>query len=163
MENGVPFHATSYSIFAISIAMTLFPVLTREQLRIGLMISVRITVTVCKPSFYLYSLFCAVGCFGRTFYPLIIWNEIYGRKYRKYCFRIGTFSSFGIFAQGESICPAVRFMLFRIQGLRCSWRWGVIVNMVFDILLIGPLQHGGGLALAYSIGGIVNLFFIDGA
>ena len=36
---------------------------------------------------------------------------------------------------------------------------GIIVHIILSILLIGPLQHGG-LALAYSIGGIVNLFLL---
>ena len=33
---------------------------------------------------------------------------------------------------------------------------GIIVNVIFSFILVGPLKHGG-LALAYSIGGIVNL------
>lgn len=37
----------------------------------------------------------------------------------------------------------------------------MIINIIFSILLIGPMEHGG-LALAYSIAGIVNMLVLLG-
>ena len=123
------------------------------------MISVRITVTVCKPSFlfvFLVSVLLAVWENLLSAYYLKQGNS--RQKIPKILLSHWYFFLLAFLPKGESIVQPCVYA-FRIQELGAHGGMGIIVNIILSILLIGPLQHGG-LALAYSIGGIVNLFLL---
>ncbi|MDO4542173.1 MAG: lipid II flippase MurJ, partial [Bacillota bacterium] len=63
----------------------------------------------------------------------------------------------GIFAQGGIHLSSRAFYAFQNTKTPVLMAIiGIVVNIIFSFILVGSLQHGG-LALAYSIGGIVNL------
>ena len=149
------------SIFAISIAMTLFPVLTREaatnridDFRKDYSNGLQTIFFICIP--------CSVllAVLGEPFIRLLFeTGKFTAENTENTAFALVLFS-FGIFAQGGIHLSSRAFYAF--QDTRTPVLMavlGIIVNIILSILLIGPLQHGG-LALAYSIGGIVNLFLL---
>lgn len=146
------------SIFAISIAMTLFPVLTREaatqrldDFRQDYSQGLRTIFFICIP--------CSVllAVLGVPFIRLLFQaGEFTAENTANTAFPL-YFFVIGIFAQGGIHLSSRAFYAFQntktpvIMAIS-----GIIVNVIFSFILVGPLKHGG-LALAYSIGGIVNL------
>lgn len=149
------------SIFAISIAMTLFPVLTREaatdridDFRKDYSQGLRTIFFICIP--------CSVllAVLGVPFIRLLFQSGAFtadataNTAYALYFFVIGIFAQGGIhlssrafYAFQDTKTPVIMAII------------GIVFNIMFSFLLIGPLEHGG-VALAYSIGGIVNLFLL---
>ena len=148
------------SIFAISIAMTLFPVLTREaatnridDFRKDYSNGLQTIFFICIP--------CSVllAVLGEPFIRLLFeTGKFTAENTENTAFALVLFS-FGIFAQGGIHLSSRAFYAF--QDTRTPVLMavlGIIVNIILSILLIGPLQHGG-LALAYSIGGMSICFY----
>lgn len=149
------------SIFAISIAMTLFPVLTREaateridDFRKDYSQGLRTIFFICIP--------CSVllAVLGVPFIRLLFQSGAFtpedtaNTAFSLYFFVIGIFAQGGIhlssrafYAFQDTKTPVIMAVI------------GIAFNVIFSFILVGPLQHGG-VALAYSIGGIVNLFLL---
>ncbi len=149
------------SIFAISIAMTLFPVLTREaatnridDFRRDYSQGLRTIFFICIP--------CSVllAVLGVPFIRLLFQSgEFTPENTANTAFALNFFV-IGIFAQGGIHLSSRAF--YACQNTKIPVLMavcGIIVNIILSFILVGPLQHGG-LALAYSIGGIVNLLLL---
>lgn len=149
------------SIFAISIAMTLFPVLTQAaaqsrmaDFRRDYAGGIRTILFICIPSSILL---CVLGKpFVRLlfeagdFTPVNTANTAFALY----------FYAIGIFAQGCIHLTSRAF--YALQNTAIPVIMAVIgsaVNIVLSVLLIKVLAQGG-LALAYSIAGIVNLVLL---
>ncbi len=149
------------SIFAISIAMTLFPVLTREaatdridDFRKDYSHGLQTIFFICIP--------CSVllAVLGEPFIRLLFETGKFTAENTSNTAYALVLFSFGIFAQGGIHLSSRAFYAFQDTKTPVLMAvLGIVVNVILSILLIGPLKHGG-LALAYSIGGIVNLFLL---
>lgn len=146
------------SIFAISIAMTLFPVLTREaatnkiqEFRKDYSQGLRTIFFICIP--------CSVllAVLGVPFIRLLFQaGKFTAENTANTAFALNFFV-IGIFAQGGIHLSSRAFYAFQDTKTPVVMAiFGIVVNIILSFALIKPLQHGG-LALAYSVGGVVNL------
>lgn len=146
------------SIFAISIAMTLFPVLTQEaaqgrmkEYRRDYAGGIRSILFICIPCSVLLAVLAVP--FIRLLYLSgeFTMTAVHNTAFALYFYVIG------IFAQGCIHLTSRAFYALQNTVLPVAMAViGVLANILFSLLLVRVLAQGG-LALAYSIGGIVNL------
>lgn len=146
------------SIFAISIAMTLFPVLNRKAaeedmpgFRRDFAYGLRSILFVCIPS----SVF--LGVLAVPLIRFLYQNGQFTPENTANTAFALYFYAIGIFAQGGiHLCSRAFYALQNTAVPVKMAVTGIAVNIIGSILLVRVLSHGG-LALAYSISGIINL------
>ncbi len=149
------------SIFAVSIAMAVFPVLSREaalnqleDFRKDFAYGIRTILFIMIP---FTALLIALGVpFIRLLYEV---GKFTSGNTQAVAFAL-YFYSIGIFAQGCIQVQNRAFYAFQDTKkpvlVAVS---GVAINLILSFLLIGKLQQGG-LALAFSVAGICNMIFL---
>ncbi len=146
------------SIFAISIAMTLFPVLNQEaaqnkmaEFRNHYATGMRNILFICIPCSVLLTVL------GTPVIRLLFEGGRFTPTNTTATAFTLNFYVIGIFAQGGIHLTSRAF--YALQNTYTPVKMAVIgigINIALSILLLSPLAQGG-LALAYSIAGIVNL------
>ncbi|MEG1867482.1 MAG: murein biosynthesis integral membrane protein MurJ [Clostridiales bacterium] len=149
------------SIFAISIAMTLFPVLTSHaaknkigEFRKDYSQGIRTIFFICIP--------CSVllGALGVPFIRLLFETGKFTPESTQNTAFALYFFVIGIFAQGGIHLSSRAF--YALQNTKTPVIMAIIgvgVNIALSLVLVKVLAQGG-LALAYSISGVVNLFLL---
>ena len=146
------------SIFAITLVIALFPTLTGQAAR-GEMDAFKSSFVYGLRNIFYVTLPCAVGL-------AVLSRQVVGLLYQRGNFTAEDtaltaytlmFFCLGLFAQG-----GVQLMNRVFYALQNTWTpvaigaGSMVLNIALNYLLIGPLGTGG-LALAYSIAGIVSL------
>jgi len=150
-------------VFAIAIAIAVFPTLTEyaakeeyTNFKIAMSEGVRNVIFITLPAS------CGLIALG---VPLIRFIYEQGKFTSEatqataialYFYSIGIFAYSAIHVLSRTFYALKDTMTPVILG-----SISMVVNIVFSILLIGPMEHGG-LALAYSIAGIVNMLLLLG-
>ncbi|MBZ4653305.1 MAG: mviN2 [Peptococcaceae bacterium] len=145
-------------VFAIAIAVAVFPTLTghaargeKEEFKKTMSLGVRTIIFVTLPA--------AVGLIAlKTPVVRLLFQQgkftVEDTRATAYAL---LFYSIGLFAY--SVIQLLNRVFYSLQDTRTPVTVGIgtiLVNIALNFLLIKPLGHGG-LALAYSIAGIVNL------
>ncbi|MCL2121668.1 MAG: murein biosynthesis integral membrane protein MurJ [Clostridiales bacterium] len=149
------------SIFAVTMVMALFPTLTGQAARQE-MEAFKKSFSFGLRSIVYITLPCAVGLavLSRPVVSLLYERGSFGPEDAALTANTLVFFCLGLFAQG-----GVLLMNRVFYALKNSWTpvgigaAAMVLNILLNYLLRGPLNIGG-LALAYSITGMLNLAFL---